>query len=88
MTGGGGGFICCGDWWCARNAAGGWPGPPVAERDIRPGRRGVLHLSAQLVAEHDRRVLGVGRTAEEKLPTGDGVIPAGDPNLVGTAGCP
>jgi hypothetical protein len=31
----------------------------VAESDIRAGRRGVLHLPAQLVAEHDRRVLGV-----------------------------
>jgi hypothetical protein len=32
MTGAGGGFICCGNWWCARNAAGGWPDPPVKTR--------------------------------------------------------
>jgi hypothetical protein len=41
------------------------PGQPlieqVAECDIRPGCRVVSHLLAQLVADHDRRVLGVGR---------------------------
>ena len=57
----------------------------VTKRDIRPSRRGVLHLSAQLVTENDRRVLGVGRTTEEELPTGYRVIPAGDPDLVGAA---
>ena len=57
----------------------------VAERDVRPGRRGVLDPLAQPVAEHDRRVLGVGRTAVEQLPTGHGVVPAGDPDLVGAS---
>jgi hypothetical protein len=57
----------------------------VAECDVRPGGRVVPHLLAQLVADHDRRFLGVGRAAEHELPTGHRVIPGRDPDLVRSA---
>ena len=60
----------------------------ITKRDIRPGRRGVLNLPTQPIAQHNRGVLSLGRTAEEQLPTGHRIIPARDPNLISTATLP
>lgn len=48
----------------------------VTKGNVRPGGRVVPHLLAQLVTDHDRRVLRVSRTAEHELLTGHRVDPA------------